>query len=95
MILVYRVKETGQWCAPSIEDAAFDLTEAELDDRSHRVALALGLLPGALDTVIAEVDPRSGELIAEPAPPAPPAPEPGPTLDERIAAAVQKAIGKA
>ena len=75
MIRVLRVKATGQWCAPAIEDAKLP------DDPGYadRVAAALGLQAGSLEVVDAEADPRTGELLQEPytpPPPAPPSPAP-------------------
>lgn len=87
MILVYRVKRTGQWCAPSVTSDAFHMTQEEMDARAARVAVKLGLEEGSLEPVVSKDDPRSGELIAEYVAPPPPAPkpEPDPELDAIVA----------
>lgn len=66
----YRVKATGQWCAPSYENGGAD---------PDAIAETLGLQPGAVEAVeVEDGDPRTGDLLTDPNIPddAPPAPRP-------------------
>lgn len=69
----YRVKATGQWCAPAYENGGAD---------PDAIAETLGLLPGTVESVeVEEGDPRTGELLADPnitAEPVSPAPAAAP-----------------
>lgn len=65
---IFRVRSTGQWCAPSIFAEGFPDDGSEF---AGRVAVALGLTSGALDVVdlrTGEADPRgdSATWLAEP-----------------------------
>lgn len=72
MILTYRVRATGQWCAASMEDEKIDTAAAAA--RADAVAATLGLAPGTLEPVVAPTDPRTGAMLAQPVPPTPPPP---------------------
>lgn len=73
MYRAYRVKETGQWCAPLLEDRTF-FDDGE--ERAARVAATLGLAPDALEVVDADADPRVPPLLEDPNV-LPPEPDPG------------------
>ena len=69
----FRVKTTGQWCEPMIQNGKFADNGFAL---ANRVAKTLGLPPNSLEVVDSETDPRTGDLISEPNDGPPPAPQP-------------------
>ena len=83
MFRAYRVRATGQWCGPLMEDGHFadDGTE-----RAFAMAATLGLPPGSLEVVDSDTDPRTGTLIEDPNVTPPPVPAAPPPFSRLLAA---------